>query len=709
MNKKRLQRLGVVCMAAAMVLTTVSFPRVAKAEGETLTQADASTSTEQETGKVLMQVNPTVLQTRAMCNSQQNNPIKDNDGLASWAFDEENHWWHSRWTGTKDPSEDTINETVRPWIGSGFGQAILLKKVTYQGRGGTSTVNNSIKNYSLYYADTPKTTPDSSDWILAERGSFTESSEAQEIVLDQAVRATHFKLVAESTINWEYSQDKSTCAKNIKVYAEDTLNLTVTAPVNNQQLTKVDNEAFDPKVTTVKDISESPIDTSAARVNNDGTFSGQIVDANVSKLNDLQGTTPFMIRMKVKLNDAPDNTYILINRGDEPYQIAYGIENGTPKIKFQMCQLNDRTDANGQGWHEVKVNVASKVGQEIDILALYTGKTMGLWVDGERFNDYERYNVPVNDNDSNNSLYYTMTSGTNNALQIGATNSPASIKSVQVVKDIGRGLSINANYNNLVIPAFNRGTRLLELRVVEGMTDHQYTLDSKWTNTTEGNDITGTTAVNTDGAIDNYRAVVTATPKGSLKFTDASMPQTLKVKVDASGTIADVPVTSSSVDDTTGVLKITYDFEELFIGGSLRMDYQGYDQTSMRYGYDFKLPNEAQFAGCVWYYGMFPEALTTPFEPSEKTNYIIYQNNGEEVYRSNIVFTGIGKANYDTNVYSRILVKYTVGEKTYSKMGSFIDTRTVKQVAEKINESTSGASKAQKDYAQGILNAMRDN
>lgn len=44
MNKKRLQRLGVVCMAAAMVLTTVSFPRAAKAEEGTLTQADASTS-----------------------------------------------------------------------------------------------------------------------------------------------------------------------------------------------------------------------------------------------------------------------------------------------------------------------------------------------------------------------------------------------------------------------------------------------------------------------------------------------------------------------------------------------------------------------------------------------------------------------------------------------------------------------------------------
>lgn len=71
MNKKRLQRLGVVCMAAAMVLTTVSFPRAAKAEEGTLTQADASTSTEQEAGKVLMQVKPSVLQGNAISNSQQ--------------------------------------------------------------------------------------------------------------------------------------------------------------------------------------------------------------------------------------------------------------------------------------------------------------------------------------------------------------------------------------------------------------------------------------------------------------------------------------------------------------------------------------------------------------------------------------------------------------------------------------------------------------
>lgn len=683
MNKKRLQRLGVVCMAAAMVLTTVSFPRVAKAEGETSTQTDAATSTEQEAGKVLMQVDPTVLQARAMCNSQQD-PHHDSDGPKEWAFDTENHWWHSRWTGTKPASEDTINATVRPWIGSGFGQAILLKKVTYQGRGGNANANNSIKNYSLYYADTKKTTPDSSDWILAERGSFTESSEAQEIVLDQAVTATHFKLVAESTINWDQSQDKSTCAKEIKVYAEDTLNLTVTAPVNGNVLQNVINEAFDETVATVKDTSENPIDTSAAIMNDDGTFGGQIANVDDSKLNALTGTKPFMIRMKVKLNSAATKDHILINRGGEPYQIAYGKDGTASRIKFQMC------DTSGT-WHETKVCVTGKIGQEIDILALYTGTTMGLWVDGGRCDDYSNQGHNTNPNSS-----YTMKTGTVNALKIGEVGLPASIKSMQVVKDIGT-ITNTANYNTEVIPAFNRGNRLLDLRVVEGMKDHQYTLTSKWTK--DGVDVTE--AANADGT-QNYSAVVTATPTESLVFTEDSMPQMLKVNVDGTKIIEDVPVTNSSVDEN-GVLTITYNFEKMFIGGSLRMDHGDiYDQTSMRYGYDFTLPDGATFVGCEWYYGTSADNLTNSLIP-DSTKYITNPDNkGEQVYRSNIVFTNIGKANYKSNVYSRILVKYTLNGKSYSKMGSFIDTRTVKEVAESIANSDNASDK-QKRYANGIL------
>lgn len=690
MNKKRLQRLGVVCMAAAMVLTTVSFPRVAKAEGDTSTQANEATSNELEKGKVLVQVKPSVLQGNAISNSQQN-PAQGNDGLASWAFDEDAHWWHSRWTGTKDSSEDTISSTVRPWIGSGFGQEILLKKVTYKGRTDKASApdaNNSIRKYLLYYADMKGSTaaPDSSDWILVKSGHFTDSAEAQEIVLDQAVKATHFKLVGVNTNNWKNGDtewtgsgsgsagDGSTCAQNIKVYAEDTLNLTVTAPVDGQTLTDVKNEAVEETVATVKDTSENPIDTSAAIMNDDGTFGVQIANVDDSKLNALTGTKPFMIRMKVKLNSAATKDHILINRGGEPYQIAYGKDSTASRIKFQM------RDTNGN-WHETKVCVTDKIGQEIDILALYTGSTMGLWVNGERCNDYSSHYTSPNSS-------YTMKTGTANALKIGEADSNASIKSMQVVKDIGT-ISNTADYNTVVIPAFNQGNRLLDLRVVEGMTDHQYTLTSQW--------------VNADGT-QNYSAVVTATPKNSLKFTADSMPQTLKVNVDGTN-IKDVSVTNSSVDEN-GVLTITYDFEKMFIGGSLRMDHGNtYDQTSMRYGYDFTLPDGATFVGCEWYYGTAENALVNTLQPKE-TKYITNPDSkGANVYRSNIVFTNLGSANYENNVYARVLVKYTLNGKSYSKMGSSIDTRTVKAVAESIRDSKD-ASEKQKIYANGILGTI---
>lgn len=690
MNKKRLQRLGVVCMAAAMVLTTVSFPRVAKAEGDTSTQANEATSNELEKGKVLVQVKPSVLQGNAISNSQQK-PAQGNDGLARWAFDEDAHWWHSRWTGTKDSSEDTISSTVRPWIGSGFGQEILLKKVTYKGRTDKASApdaNNSIRKYLLYYADMKGSTaaPDSSDWILVKSGHFTDSAEAQEIVLDQAVKATHFKLVGVNTNNWKNGDtewtgsgsgsagDGSTCAQNIKVYAEDTLNLTVTAPVDGQTLTDVKNEAVEETVATVKDTSENPIDTSAAIMNDDGTFGGQIANVDDSKLNALTGTKPFMIRMKVKLNSAATKDHILINRGGEPYQIAYGKDSTASRIKFQM------RDTNGN-WYETKVCVTDKIGQEIDILALYTGSTMGLWVNGERCNDYSSHYTSPNSS-------YTMKTGTANALKIGEADSNASIKSMQVVKDIGT-ISNTADYNTVVIPAFNQGNRLLDLRVVEGMTDHQYTLNSQW--------------VNADGT-QNYSAVVTATPKNSLKFTADSMPQTLKVNVDGTN-IKDVSVTNSSVDEN-GVLTITYDFEKMFIGGSLRMDHGNtYDQTSMRYGYDFTLPDGATFVGCEWYYGTAENALVNTLQPKE-TKYITNPDSkGANVYRSNIVFTNLGSANYENNVYARVLVKYTLNGKSYSKMGVSIDTRTVKAVAESIRDSKD-ASEKQKIYANGILGTI---
>lgn len=398
-----------------------------------------------------------------------------------------------------------------------------------------------------------------------------------------------------------------------------------------------------------------------------------------------------MIRMKVKLNGVATTNHVLINRGNEPYQIAYGIDGSTPKIKFQMLGTNNT-------WYETKVNVTGKIGKEIEILALYTGASMGLWVDGERAN-YQKGTIDDNTD-------YTMKPGTGNALKIGDGDSPASIKSVQVVNEFGT-LSTNAGYNNQVEPAFNQGTKLLDLQIVNTTRQHlyQYTLASEWKKGTDTAEEAVPAGENADGT-KNYRAVVTATPTGSLKFTDEIMPKMLKVNVDGTH-IKTVPITDAKLNDN-GTMEVSYSFEKMFIGGSLRMDYAtDYSKTCMRFGYDFKLPENAEFEGCEWYYGTAEDALNYTLLPQDKTNHIKNpEGNDPDVYRSNIVFTKLGSANYKNNVYARVLVKYTLNGKSYSKMGTSIDTRTVKEVADKITSPNSDASEEQKAYAQGILGTI---
>ncbi len=261
-----------------------------------------------EAGTILMQVKPSVLQENAICNTQQK-PVQGNDGLASWAFDEEKHWWHTRYAGDRESGEDNISETTRPWIGSGFGQEIRLKKITYTGRTDQPENNhNNIIKYSLYYADMeePTATPTSSDWVLAKTGYFTSAVEAQDIVLEEAVKATHFKLVAENTNNWANNDTAAngyhgagsngggdTSAENIKVYAEDTLNLTVKAPIDGEVLGETENAVSSEcaEEAVVEDVTDNPIDTTNAVVNSDGTFSGQITGVDDSKLDVLSGNT----------------------------------------------------------------------------------------------------------------------------------------------------------------------------------------------------------------------------------------------------------------------------------------------------------------------------------------------------------------------------------------------------------------------------------
>lgn len=66
---------------------------------------------------------------------------------------------------------------------------------------------------------------------------------------------------------------------------------------------------------------------------------------------------------------------------------------------------------------------------------------------------------------------------------------------------------------------------------------------------------------NADGT-KNYRAVVTATPTGSLKFTDEIMPKMLKVNVDGTH-IKTVPITDAKLNDN-GTMEVSYSLKNVY-------------------------------------------------------------------------------------------------------------------------------------------------
>lgn len=231
-----------------------------------------------------------------------------------------------------------------------------------------------------------------------------------------------------------------------------------------------------------------------------------------------------------------------------------------------------------------------------------------------------------------------------------------------------------------------------------------YTIESSWTK--DGKTVT--TAKDEKNQTDNYQIKVTVTPADGVTFTEEDVPSSIKVNIDGSTSetaVKTVPVTAAELKNN-GTITVTYKFEDAFVGGSLRMDY-GTDasKTSMRFGYDFELPEGATFAGCEWYYGTKANALAYSLTPTE-TKYITNpEGKGSNVYRSNIVFTNIGKGNYDSHIYARVLVKYTLDGKSYSKLGSFADTRSVKEIATAIKKSSKATDK-ERTYAESILGQL---
>ena len=144
-----------------------------------------------------------------------------------------------------------------------------------------------------------------------------------------------------------------------------------------------------------------------------------------------------------------------------------------------------------------------------------------------------------------------------------------------------------------------------------------------------------------------------------------------------------------------------------FLGGSLRMDYTtsdgSYDftKTSLRFGYQIKLPEGAVLESWKWDYGTAADRLSQSVTGKNK----VPQADGSFV--SNLVLTDAPVDKYDTLVYTALSVTYEKDGKTITVTDK-TESRSVKAVAEAIVNAPN-ATEAEKEYARGLLNAFNKN
>ena len=144
-----------------------------------------------------------------------------------------------------------------------------------------------------------------------------------------------------------------------------------------------------------------------------------------------------------------------------------------------------------------------------------------------------------------------------------------------------------------------------------------------------------------------------------------------------------------------------------FLGGSLRMDYTNSDgsydftKTSLRFGYQIKLPEGAVLESWKWDYGTAADRLSQSVTGKNK----VPQADGSFV--SNLVLKNAPVDKYDTLVYTALSVTYEKDGKTITVTDK-TESRSVKAVAEAIVNAPN-ATEAEKEYARGLLNASNKN
>ena len=217
----RSKKIVAAILAIALMFTSVQFPPLhVKAEETVVSETE------------IQEFDSTILAKNAKANSEQWPAEWTNDGKAAWAFDDENHWWHSRYNfwdqkashevGTQ--KGDGVPSADNPiWIQTGFDKAWNVTSIKYTGRNGQN--GYLIKDYTISVANlaNPEDVPSDEDFKAVKSGrlSEVEIGATQTISLDMPVIATHIRSTVKST--YAGSGSGEVTAKKIAILGYDAI------------------------------------------------------------------------------------------------------------------------------------------------------------------------------------------------------------------------------------------------------------------------------------------------------------------------------------------------------------------------------------------------------------------------------------------------------------------------------------------------------
>lgn len=524
--------------------------------------------------------------------------------------------------------------------------------------------------------------------------------------MDTAKEATHFKLVGKTAYNSNGSKVGNTqlvCAREIKVYELKDIDINLTAPTSADGTNADATTSETGTVESAGDISESPATITGVVVKNknelDLAHPVTVTSTTGDKL-DITGENnkddSVLIQFQIKLKELPSETdSVIVAKGDQ-YKIAYKRQTWNNqtiyRIKFWVTGPDSLGDAR---WKEVGCNFtdATYLNKWITVTAMYDGTTATkLWINGTSKSDGWNSNTAYGNRNAGAAIVHKEANVT-----IGDSTINGYIKDLKIYSGLGSSVTGNqTNYSALVSALSDsaNATKVFDLSATPAVTP-AYTLATTWNTETKQDPETHLDK-------NTYTETVTVNPATNASIVTA--PEAVTVNIDENtGNNKVIPVSEDTVLEN-GTAKVKYVFEDMLRGGSLRMitanGETDYTKTSMRFGYDFKLPADTTFDSCAWYYGTTANDLRLSLTPGANTKKIENPTATKQGYiRSNIVFTNIAKANFDRNIFARVLVKYTKDGKTYSKMGAYVDQNSVSSIAEKIKYS---GSETEKNYVNEL-------